>query len=212
MLAIETPAELKAILENKHYMAEKRFLESIEKGINYIDVTIEETIVDFLKNHKERWWREYESAFIKREAKELRKQKYVDSEKAGKDLGPDTEARNRFILRYMHEGYADRLREKSRSFEGNGFIKFDGIIPYESFSPEIIIGGFYCCAYLSKLMLGHCNFSLMGKNYVDVMSAEDIKKVIFSQREPFKIVLFGLDSGKAKEKLEQMLCREPIRV
>lgn len=208
MLKVDTPAELKAILENKHYMAEKRFLESIEKGIKYIDVTIEEAILDFAQNHKQKWWKEYESALIKREVEELKRQKFIDSERAGRDLGPDTESRNRLIIDYINQGLADRLRKESESFEKNGFAKFSGTVPYEFFSPGSILEGFYCCAYITKLMINHFNFSLIGRNYADAMSAADIGKIILNKSEPFEIVLFGMDSGKAKDKLEKMLCRE----
>jgi len=72
-----TPAEFKAIEVHKYYLSEKA---GYDVGMNH-------AIEDWLKNHARGWRRERIVKDNKDQIREIKKHKWIESEKAGRDLG-----------------------------------------------------------------------------------------------------------------------------
>jgi hypothetical protein len=72
-----TPAEWQALEVHRYYMSERA---------GY-DVGIARSVEDWLINHSARWRRERLQKELADQAEEIKKHKWIESEKAGTDLG-----------------------------------------------------------------------------------------------------------------------------
>ena len=99
---IISEAELKAIDVHKYYL-------SRERGY---DVGIEYAVADWLSKYSKKWREKKLKAELKEQMKEIEKHKWIESKKAGRDLG--RQAVYDWINRYASEWRRWRNEQKLR--------------------------------------------------------------------------------------------------
>jgi len=87
-----TPAELKASLDHKYFMA-------VDKGH---DVSLEEAVSDFFTHYEEEWRKQREQDYIAQQKRGVEEHKWYESEKAGHEV-----KRNTAAIDFINHGFAE---------------------------------------------------------------------------------------------------------
>ena len=156
-----TPAELAAIIQHMEVM-------SMKQGRM---VSLAEAIEDFLANWRKVWEREKLLADLAEQKKEIEKHRWIESEKAGRDIGEDA------AIKDWKEKHAGDWRAERESLRRNGFVAGKAVVGIRQglhMRPTSrladIASKFDCQIYVHRAGQKVSNFSLEGKPYLNVRS------------------------------------------
>ncbi len=177
-----SPAELQAILEHRHAM-------SVAEGV---EITLDEAIDHFLKHYWLDWMREKQRRDLLEQRQEIEKHKYLQSQKAGYDVGKAHAAED------WCEKYAPIWRIERESLERNGFLKIVVVIQNERglhFEPASTLANlarnFDCEVYLHREGMDYYNFILQGHKYLNVKSVICLLTVAAQRGEKLSFIATG---------------------
>ncbi len=183
-----TPPELKAIEEHKYYMsiALKR------------EVSIEEAIEDFLKNHSHKWRCYKQKSDNEEQYREVERYKYFRSQEMGYDIGSMT------AFDEWAEKFAKPWREYRESLEKNGFIHIKAVLKNKKglhMRPcgmlSNIASKFDCDVYVHKKNMEYYSFILNEKEYINVKSALSLLTVAAIQNDELEFIATGRQAPEA---------------
>ncbi len=155
------PAELAAVLKHQKELGMKLGREA----------SFDEAVDDFMETARMSWEREKLQKDIEEQKKEVARHKWIESEKAGYDIGE-----KRAIEDWIRK-HAKIWRSERESLRRNGWeilvvkVALDkGLHMRPSSTLASIAGGFDCEVYVHRPGMDIYNFKLEGKAYLNVKS------------------------------------------
>jgi hypothetical protein len=175
-----TPRELKAVLDHKYHMAEKRGC----------DIPIEEAIDDFFTHVGDDWRQRVHSADIHEEQEELSKV----------IIEPDTYQRNSRILKLLEQGWAENWRKERESPKANGIFPFSLTVQNPMTPLHILVWDCYCSVFVNRPSMQYVAFAVKSVPYVDVKA----HTAPLSKGDEMHFLLSGMETEKAYRQLERI--------
>ena len=184
------PSELGAIETHKYFLSEKEGRE----------ISFDEAMADFLHNYKADFLSKKLFEDNQKQHQEIQKYKWIESEKAGHDIGKAKAA-----MEWI-EKYGSIWREERESLEKNGFISQRVEIKHrcgayiDTTELATIAHTFGCDIYIHKNRMEQYNFTLFSKKkYLNVRSILTPKFLETFYGETIELIATG---GGAKDALE----------
>jgi len=191
-----TPPELNAVL--KH-------LEEMEKS-EQRKILFEEALADWMKSISKAWERSKFNEDMEAQRKEIEKHRWIESEKAGKDIGASKAAEDWIA------NYAPIWRKERESLERNGWEYVHVIVGLEkglhmqpSSTLANIASGFKCQVYVHRDGMEVYNFLLNGEKYTNVKSLMGLLTLGATCGDKLVFIASGPQARKALEAIAEFV-------
>ncbi len=191
-----SPAELNAVLKN---------LEEMEKAQKR-KILFEEALADWMMNLGIAWARSKFNEDMEAQRKEIEKHRWIESEKAGKDIGASKAAED-WIAKY-----APFWRRERESLERNGWEYVHVIVGLEkglhmqpSSTLANIASGFKCQVYVHRDGMEVYNFLLNGEKYTNVKSLMGLLTLGAVCGDKLVFIASGPQARRALEAIEEFV-------
>ncbi len=194
-----TPAELHAILEHCHSMAEKH-------GQN---ISLEQAIEHFILHIRADWLKEKLHRDVQAQRQEIEKHKYCRSKDEGRDIGKAAAAEE-WCAKYAHI-----WRAECESLERNGFLKVDIVINCQrglhiepASTLAVLVSRFNCEVYLYRQKMDYYNFILQGKKYLNVKSVLGLLCVAAHKGDALEFIGTGPEAQQALDAIVDLINKQ----
>lgn len=190
------PSELKSIEYHRRDMA-KELKE---------EVSIEEAADDFIRNYESAWCKEKTRRDNLEQYDEIKKHRWIKSEKEGHDMGK--EAEEEWLSKY-----ASIWREEKESLRKNGFLEKRVTIQNErglhvrpSGTLVNIARKYDCNLYVHKEGMDHYNFIIGKKKYINVKSVlTDLLRLCAVRGDELYFIASGRQAKEALDEIEDIV-------
>ncbi|MBA4387580.1 MAG: hypothetical protein C0404_06335 [Verrucomicrobia bacterium] len=191
-----TPAELKAIEDHKFFLSQQRGYE----------VSIEESIEDFLATYLAIWNRSKASRDMSDQRSEIDKYKWIRSEQEKRDVGCHVAARD------WIEQFAAIWRAERESLEKNGFQRMVTVVkdPHGlHFRPTseiaLLATKYDCDVYVHKAGMPYANFLLEGKPFMNVKSLLGMLSIEVICGDTLEFIALGAQAMEALDAIARAI-------
>jgi len=193
-----TPAELAAIMQHK-------YLTSVERSA---EVSLEEATLDFMDRYMEAYRREATQRHIQAQIKEIEKYRWIESQKAGRDIGEENAAQE------WRSKYAAIYRQDCESLEKNGFMSLSVTVKNEkgvhvrpAGTLSNLVKHYDAEVYVSKPgCMEHYNFVLQGRRYINFKSVMmNLLLLCAAQGDQLEFLAYGREAREVLTEIKALV-------
>lgn len=195
------PSELRAIEDHKYYLSQKEGRE----------VPLEEAIVDFLIDYEADYLKRKQTEDVAQQNDEIMKYKWIESERAGHDIGTETAA-----MEWV-EKYGSIWRTERESLEKNAFLETSLVVEdragvvIDMMKLADIAYRNSCELYIHKERIKYYNFVLFGKKeYLNVKSILCPKHLETVKGERIEFIAAGDGALSALPEVRLLINQKPV--
>ncbi len=193
-----TPSELSAIMVHKYHLSENLKRE----------VPIDEAIADFLERYMEDFHKEQTRIQNQHQLEEIKKYRWIESEKAGRDIGIENAAQD------WRAKYAAIYRDESEALEKHNFLTLetrvmnrDGIHVRPAGTLATLAAQYDADVYVSKEGdMDHYNFVLKDKPYINFKSVMiNLLTINAAQGAKLTFIAYGRQAAEVLEAIKKLI-------